>query len=429
MAETSTLHHTLFRRESLQARAYAWQGRPSLVLASPATFTTIAAVTLALAFAALIVFGGYARRVDLQGTVLPSAGLVAIAAPASGHIEALAVEDGTAVAQGTPLYTLGVDTETKNGALQRVVADVLRSERNVLSAQIDRTSATAEQTENYLNEKMTNLRAQIEQLDWRITTSAAFHQTLETEYRLFLEMLKNRQAPRNEFDNRQQAWMRSKTELQTLDGSRLRLSSELNDAEHQLATARNDSSNQIDSLKAKIAEIDEKLAAGAAHGSIVIRAPRSGIVTDIVGKPGQVVKTGSPLLTIVPSEAHMQAVLRAPSSAMGFIHAGQRVLLRYSAFPYQKFGEHAGTVVSIARAAIAADEASRPTGSSTADKESGPYYRVVVELDAQFVDVDGRRHALPAEMRVEAYALLDRRPLYQWILQPVYAFGRAAHQN
>ena len=27
----------------------------------------------------------------------------------------------------------------------------------------------------------------------------------------------------------------------------------------------------------------------------------------------------------------------------------------------------------------------------------------------------------------QAYALLDRRPLYQWILNPLYEIGRAAH--
>ena len=47
----------------------------------------------------------------------------------------------------------------------------------------------------------------------------------------------------------------------------------------------------------------------------------------------------------------MQAELLAPSSAVGFIHQGGRVLLRYSAFPYQKFGEYGGTVVTVSDAA------------------------------------------------------------------------------
>jgi hypothetical protein len=30
-------------------------------------------------------------------------------------------------------------------------------------------------------------------------------------------------------------------------------------------------------------------------------------------------------------------------------------------------------------------------------------------------------------MQVQAFVLLDQRPLYQWILQPVYDLARAAH--
>src|SRR5207248_878739 len=147
MAETSTGQHTLFRLQSLQSRAHAWEGRPSVVLASPATFTTVGAATVALAFAALIIFGGYARRVDLQGTVMPSSGLVSIAAPAAGRIESLAVVEGRPVSQGDLLYTLDVDTATKAGAVQHIVAEVLRSERNTISEQIDRISTAGKQTE------------------------------------------------------------------------------------------------------------------------------------------------------------------------------------------------------------------------------------------------------------------------------------------
>jgi membrane fusion protein len=40
----------------------------------------------------------------------------------------------------------------------------------------------------------------------------------------------------------------------------------------------------------------------------------------------------------VPSGARLLAHLYAPSSAVGFLRADQPVLLRYDAFPYQKYG-------------------------------------------------------------------------------------------
>ena len=70
-----------------------------------------------------------------------------------------------------------------------------------------------------------------------------------------------------------------------------------------------------------------------------IRAPGDGFITSIVGHAGQPVAANAPLLTIVPA-SDLRAELLAPSSAVGFIAPGERVLLRYDAFPYQKFGQY-----------------------------------------------------------------------------------------
>src|SRR4029077_18186475 len=123
-------------------------------------------------------------------------------------------------------------------------------------------------------------------------------------------------------------------------------------AQYQLATIAISTADEIDALKNKILDIDEKLAKSEARRSIEIRAPEAGVVTAIVGHPGQLVGSGAPMLKIVPERATMHAELLAPSSAIAFIYEGERVMLRYSAFPYQKFGEHWGTVVSISQAAL-----------------------------------------------------------------------------
>jgi multidrug efflux pump subunit AcrA (membrane-fusion protein) len=109
----------LFRPESFRDRELAWQGRPALSLGLPAAFTSLASVALAAATAALITFGGYSRRVDMEGAVLPSAGLMAISSPSPGWIAVLAVREGEAVEKGTLLYTLDLDTATKDGRTQQ----------------------------------------------------------------------------------------------------------------------------------------------------------------------------------------------------------------------------------------------------------------------------------------------------------------------
>jgi membrane fusion protein len=158
---------------------------------------------------------------------------------------------------------------------------------------------------------------------------------------------------------------------------------------------------------------------------IEIRAPEDGIVTAILAHTGQTVGMGSPMLKIVPQHAPMQAELLAPSSAVGFIHEGGRVLLRYSAFPYQKFGEYRGTVVSVSRAAMSVEEVKGLLAGATPTNQTAPFYRIIVEPDSQRVSIRGEEHTLPAGMQVHAYALLDRRQLYEWVLEPLYEIGRA----
>jgi len=418
---------SLFRPESLRAGELAWQGRPALALGTPAAFTSLASVTLALAIAALITFGSYARRVDMEGTVLPSASLMAISSPSPSWIAALAVREGEAVEKGALLYTLDLDTATKDGSTQKQIINAQTAAREMLTQQINRKTRMSEETQRELRQKIENLKVQIDQLGGQLIMQQGFFKIITKEYNLFVGLVERRQASLNELDSRQQAWMQSQSKLQELENSKLRLKGELNDAQYQLATIAISTADEIDTLRTKILDIDEKLANSEAHRSIEIRAPEAGVVTAIVGHPGQVVGAGSPMLKIVPEHATMHAELLAPSSAIGFIHEGERVLLRYSAFPYQKFGEYRGTVASVSQAALKPDEVESLRTGAPPLKEKGPFYRVIVNPDSQFVKIYGEERALPASMQVQAYALLDRRPLYQWILDPLYDVGRAAH--
>jgi membrane fusion protein len=437
MTKLDTARHGLFRSESLRARELEWQGRPALVLGLPTAFTTLASVVLVAAMAALVTFGSHARRVDMEGRILPSVGIVAISSPFPGWIAELAVHEGDAVKKGARLYTLDLDTATKGGDTQQQIIEAQTAARETLTQQIDRKTRMTQETQQDLRQKIENLNAQIYQLDQHIGMQQGFFNTITKDYNLFLTLLERRQASLNELNTRQQAWMQSQSKLQELESSKLRLKGELNDARYQLSTIAITTADEIDALKTKILDIDEKLANSEARRSIEIRAPEAGVVTAIVRHPGQVVSTGSPMLKIVPKNSTMHAELLAPSSAVGFIYEGERVLLRYSAFPYQKFGEYWGTVLTVSDAALTSEEAQSllsgpqsttqdPRATALPTKQIGPFYRVIVKPDSPFVKVYGEERRLKASMQVQAYALLDRRPLYQWMLQPLYDIGRAA---
>src|SRR5690606_26861563 len=121
--------------------------------------------------------------------------------------------------------------------------------------------------------------------------------------------------------------------------------------------------------------IDLERAENEARREIAIVAPAAGIATAIAGRPGQIVEAGTPLVSIVPEGSRLRAELDAPSSTIGFVEPGSGVLVRYAAYPYEKFGHHGGRVVTVSRAALPPDAALRGSAPSRE-----PVYRVVVEL-------------------------------------------------
>lgn len=199
MASSSVSHGRLFRPASLRARELAWQGRASLSLGLPATFTSLASIGLAVALFALFVFGSYPRRVDLRGVVLPSAGLIGISAPSAGWISAVSAKEGDTVQKGAAIYTLQVGTDTKHGNVERRVSDVLSGERDTLQQQIERKTQLTQETREHLQRTVENLNAQIRQTDTQLGTRQAFFKATNQEYQLSTQLFERNQIARNDF--------------------------------------------------------------------------------------------------------------------------------------------------------------------------------------------------------------------------------------
>jgi len=179
-----------------------------------------------------------------------------------------------------------------------------------------------------------------------------------------------------------------------------------------------------------LASLAQESAENEARQRIVVRAPQDGVLTAVLAEVGQNVSPAAALASLVPAQAVLQAQLYAPSSAIGFLRPQQAVLLRYQAFPYQKFGHYPGQVVQVSRTPLQASElaglslSTAATGAGAGALSGGPnsgepLYRITVALDQQAVAAYGTAQPLSAGMQLEADVLLDRRRLIEWLLEPV----------
>src|SRR6185369_2276300 len=109
-------------------------------------------------------------------------------------------------------------------------------------------------------------------------------------------------------------------------------------------------------LERDLASLAQESAENEARQHVVVRAPQDGVVTALLAEPGQWVTPSVTLASLVPQGAQLQAHLFAPSSAAGFLRPNQTVLLRYQAFPYQKFGHQEGQVLQVSRTPLQSAE-------------------------------------------------------------------------
>ena len=106
-----------------------------------------------------------------------------------------------------------------------------------------------------------------------------------------------------------------------------------------------------------------------------IKSPYIGTITQLnINTLGTVISPGEVLLHIAPENEPIVAETYIPNVAIGMVQLNQRVLMKYDAYTYQKFGIQNGKVLSISPDAVFLAE------------NTDPVYRAVVELETQFLD-------------------------------------------
>lgn len=410
----------LFRSESEEARANAWLGR--ILLLRPLSFAvlTAAAVAIAVALAALFVFGEYTRKARVTGWLAPRVGVTKVLAQQSGLVEAAHAREGAVVEEQQALFSLvdpraaasmedvGQSVERQLGNRRRALATqreyALEAQRSELTGLEHRRSS--------LDRELAQLDTEIELHERRL---ALARQAAERWIRLESSGFISTAAA----DREREAAIEIESRRESARRTRLALERERVVLDIESRTVRARGAAQVATLDAQAAALDqERLERGAQH-RLAILAPVRGTVAAVLVEPGQMVTAGAPLATLIPPEAPLEAHLFAPSRSIGFLRVGQEVLLRYLAYPHQKFGSHAGRVTAIARSPLAPAE----LGFTPPDGTREPLYRIKVALEAQSVPAYGRDEPLQAGMQVEADLLLDRRRLVEWVFEPLLSLA------
>lgn len=186
------------------------------------------------------------------------------------------------------------------------------------------------------------------------------------------------------------------------------------DYRRQLHTERSETQSAFDKLLQEAAKQTHRTEL------LELKATQDSVVKDLAThSTGTVVQPGTVLLTLVPENETLRAEVWLSNEDIGFVKKGQKVKLKFAAFPFQKYGMVQGVVEH-----IGADSVDNTTGSGTAPNEKVAKtppraYKALIALKAARLEANGERFPLSAGMQANAEILLGTRTVLEYLLSPV----------
>jgi membrane fusion protein len=423
----------LFRPEVLNSQKQLSLGAIRLALPISSWVIVIFAFVIVGGILAFVVFGHVTKKSRITGITMPAGGNISVAAPNAGIIMNLLAAEGQSVNEGDPLFELSTERIGKNGEITTLVAQQLSSRKQSLETEKWTRATEYSEKKKALAEKVRNLNIEAVQLEQEVLLAERRNSLAESNLRRYEALQTSGYVSPTQVQQKQEDSIDTAARLSSLKRTKLQMQANViaTSAEDKaLASAYSTSEAQLDGA---LASIGQEIAENSGRNMRIITAPRSGIFITVMALQGEAVQTGQVLASIIsesPEKSRLEAHLYAPSRAVGFVAVGQEVLIRYQAFPYQKFGLHRGTVVDVSKTPMAPKELPSSIAStilshinrnSLGIDNNESLYRIKVRLAQQDINTYGTLQAIKPGMTLDADILQERRQIWEWFMEPILA--------
>lgn len=404
------MNPTLFRPEALAACLHPAAGQPLPSLPLRLRYLALAVCALCAGLLILLVLGRYTRKITVPGYVTATAASVRVFPPAQGTVTQVFVDDGDEISSGKPLFEVAsAGFAADDGGL----TDAIRSELGAVDQRLAASESLfrareeslaakhrgAKLNRSYLSQKR---RAALERL--RLTTSQ-FERAERSTARQFIAVA--------ELERIKKELLRDKDTLATVQHELAVVASALNQAGTELSELEHAQELERATLWSERRRTETRLRESTHRQRYTINAPVSGRVTALTAMTGKRSEPRRPALSIVPTSTEYEVQLLLPGRALTFVGTGNRVNLRFEAFPFQKFGLQYGQLSKVADSYLLPGELDAPLAVSEA------VFPAIVRLDSQHLSFDGKLLQLNSGLLVEADILLDERSLIEWLFEPL----------
>lgn len=410
----------LFRDEAMEAKRAGQQGALLVVTRPPVRWITIAGVAFLASIAAVLLLTDYTRRERVVGELSPRDKVQNAQSRISGVVTDVHAQEGQVVKRGHVIARISLDVDGENGlGAYAEIRQKLQQQHARLASEIGDKLALQRQVMHSMQQQAQNISARNAAFNREIQLQQGLIESASARLERFRPLVKEGYISGMQMEQQEASVIQAKASLSSLQREHLQSSQELAKANDELHQYPQRSRSERSESERALIGIEQELAKNEVQREVVIRATQDGVVTNMLITQGMSVSVGQPLFQVIHPQSPLQARLLVESRAVGMLKAGQRVVMRYPAFPYQQFGQRWGTIESVSSSGLRVAESATFTDASSKRDQLTPLYQVLVALDEQSVEAHGTDLPLRSGMQVEADLVIERQKLISWLLAPL----------
>ncbi|EAA9406883.1 HlyD family secretion protein [Salmonella enterica] len=405
-----------------------WRGRALLLPGIPPLLVISVCIIFLTVFITFVIMGSYTRRVNVSGEITTWPRPVNIYSSVQGFIVKQFVTEGQEIRKGEPVYQIDVSRSTSSG----VVSD---NQRKDIENQIVRIANIISRLEDSKKATLQTLEKQKMQYQEAFERSTAIIRRAEEGIIIMKNNMNNYRTyqkkgliNKDQLTNQTALYYQQQNNLLSLSGQNEQNVLQITSLESQIKIQAADFDNRIYQMELQRYELQKELINTDVNGEVIIRALSDGKIDSLSVTVGQMVSAGDSLLQIIPDKIKDHyLVVWAPNDAVPYINPGDRVNIRYEAFPAEKFGQFAATVLLVSKTPASSQEMLTYQGAPKNNQNTSvPYYKIVVRPDLQEIRYDGKFLPIENGMKAQGTLFLEKRKIYQWMLSPFYDMKHSA---
>jgi HlyD family secretion protein len=416
-------------------------------------------ILLVLSLVAAVLVWSFVGRADVivsaQGVLSPEEDVRRVYAPIAGELVDIYVAEGQPVSAGDVLARLNARDAIQAAAnaleaelaLAAVEQDYKQfpARRKLMQRHAEALKGQIETAQRFQEKRVTegldklaqSQRAKLEEARGKLEKAARARDAAERDWAKFKRLFSRPGGggvSRNKVEEKHDIYLAAKTDYRLAEAK-------LGELEFQLSEQYAESKAELEGSDQKLTELkieyekalndikreeysielkyrSARLTADAAsrikfenideENYLRILSPVSGVVTRVAfTQPGDKIQANTPLVSIAPTGSRTVLKLDIRERDRGFLREGQSVKMKFSAFPYQRYGFINGTLEYIS-----------PSTQRSSEKEAA-VFKANVSLEKDYYAVGDVNYPLRFGMAATAEIVVRQRRLIDYALDPL----------